>query len=181
MALETWSWWGNAAPGSKPPGEGWQQTGTQTIRQNAPKFNSGYRTIEVPIYTRMAQEQQAAPPPPPPASAPPAPPSRVEDPTPLTINQGTSNGSPSPYQSQIDDLLRVISQMSTQQQQAPVINIEPPKPTFSASTAVDANATGFTRAKSAAKRAGLTNKGTSRLRINRTGQTSASSGLNIGV
>ena len=45
---------------------------------------------------------------------------------------------------------------------------------------VDGNALGFTRAKSSARKAGLTTKGTSRLRITR-GQTSASSGLNIGV
>lgn len=45
---------------------------------------------------------------------------------------------------------------------------------------VDGNAMGFTRAKSSARKAGLTTKGTSRLRITR-GQTTASSGLNIGV
>lgn len=51
----------------------------------------------------------------------------------------------------------------------------------SGSTGVTGNATGFSRKQSSARKAGLTSKGTGRLRINRTGQTSASSGLNIGV
>ena len=178
MAMETWSSPINNTR-QKPEGEGWAVTGYRSVRRaaNPNRMGSGFTTVQVPIYSRSAPAP--APPPPPPAPAPTTEPSQVQDPTPLDVNQPGQNTSP--YQSQIDDLLRVISQMGTQQPQAPVINIEPPKSTFSASTAVDGNATGFTRAKSAAKRAGLTNKGASRLRINRTGQTSASSGLNIGV
>lgn len=170
--METWSP-DRTRVGEKPKGDGWVLSGykpREKLSWTGPKGVPLY--VEVPIYTR-AQQQQTAPPPPPAPAAPAPQAPRAENPTPLQINQV------SPYQSQIDSLTKIISQMSQQQQ--PAVTVEPPQPTFSASTTVDGNAAGFTRAKSAAKRAGLTSKGTSRLRINRTGQTSASSGLNIGV
>lgn len=181
--METWSPTGVGfvfgAQAQKPPGEGWALTGysQRRIPMNPNRMGSGFRTVQVPIYTRQTQAAPAPASAPAPAQAPAQAPASAQDPTPLNVNQTQSTN---PYQSQIDDLLKVIAGMA-QPAPAPVVNIEPPKPTFAGSTAVDGNATGFTRAKSAAKRAGLTNKGTARLRINRTGQTTASSGLNIGV
>ena len=52
---------------------------------------------------------------------------------------------------------------------------------FTSSTMLSGNATGFSRARSSARKAGLTTKGTSRLKINRAGPNAASSGLNIGM
>ena len=60
----------------------------------------------------------------------------------------------------------------------------PPKPTeFSpggVGSSLDGNASGFRRKKSSARMSGLTTKGTGRFKIGG-GQTSSSSGLNIGV
>jgi hypothetical protein len=64
---------------AKPPGEGWTITGynTQRVQTNNPKMGSGYKTVNVPIYTRMT-----APPPPPPQPAPP--PAPAPAPAPIT-------------------------------------------------------------------------------------------------
>lgn len=52
---------------------------------------------------------------------------------------------------------------------------------YSTGTMLAGNAGGFNRARSSARKTGLTTKGTSRLKIARGGQTGASSGLNIGI
>jgi hypothetical protein len=155
-------------PPKPPPGS--VITGYVPIKVGASARSPG-RTVHRPIYSSPAPAPAPAPargPAPKPQPRRPAP--QASAPERLSIQQS------SPYQSQIDALMRQISQMST-----PTPPPEPPRPSVSSSTDVDANAAGFTRAQSAAKKARLTNKGTSRLRISRTGQTSASSGLNIGV
>jgi hypothetical protein len=90
--------------------------------------------------------------------------------------------SQSPYSDEIADILKQLA--NRQNAPAPVsapTTIQLPDPGYTSSTAVAGNASGFTRKQSSARKAGLTTKGTSRLRISRTGQTTASSGLNIGV
>lgn len=154
----------------KPAGDNWVYQGTTrnpTYNPNVGWSTTGYWTQQQPAAQAPQQQQEQ-----PKQEQPKQPTVTAQDPTPLDVGQSN------PYQSQIDDLIKVIAGMNQQQ---PVVNIDIPKAGFAGSTAVDGNATGFTRAKSAAKRAGLTNKGTARLRINRTGQTTASSGLNIGV
>ena len=84
MAIETWSpkvmgfGFGNFA-GQKPEGEGWQITGydERRIAMNPSRMGSGFKTVRVPIYTRMGQPAPApaaAPAPAPAPAAPPAPP-----------------------------------------------------------------------------------------------------------
>ena len=77
MAMETWTppnTGGGFGPNinAKPPGKGWTITGynTKRVQANLPKWGSPYKTVNIPIYTRMA----AAPKPPAPAAAAPAPP-----------------------------------------------------------------------------------------------------------
>ena len=131
------------------------------------------------------------------------PPITVTQPTP-TVNKPEVVQAPSTstYQSQIDSLLGEIkSQQSSapSPQQTPFTQSTPsllpsvssPTPSIAATpvaeelkistgSAVTGNAMGFNRVRSSARKANMTGKGTARLRINRTGQTSASSGLNIG-
>ena len=73
MAIETWSP-SQYSPFSgsyigKPEGEGWEITGYNQRRVPS-RMGSGFRTVNVPIYTRQAQPAPA----PAPAPAPPAPP-----------------------------------------------------------------------------------------------------------
>jgi hypothetical protein len=152
----------------------------------------------------VLQRNAPPPPPPPPAPAPPPPP-RVEpqNPTPLVPASLAPQAQPqTQYSEQIASLLKQLNIQSapTQSSAAPAPTqsatttaprqstaappppvIEMPEPSYSSSTAVGGNAGGFTRKQSAARKAGLTTKGTSRLKISRTGQNTASSGLNIGV
>ena len=59
-----------------------------------------------------------------------------------------------------------------------IIQADPKQEVGGPGSVLDGGATGFRRKRSSARMAGLTNKGTSQLKI--TGQTSKSSGLNIG-
>lgn len=91
-------------------------------------------------------------------------------------NQGTSSGGGdeiSDYENQpkgYEDLLASLGDMMKQP--------DPMQAVGGPGSALDGGATGFRRKRSSARMAGLTNKGTSALKI--TGQTSKSSGLNIG-
>ena len=67
---------------------------------------------------------------------------------------------------------------------APEPPAPPPPPQFSpggVGATLDGNASGFRRKKSSARMSGLTTKGTGRFKISGAGQSSSSSGLNIGV
>lgn len=70
------------------------------------------------------------------------------------------------------DVLDALNNQQQQQQPDPMQAVGGP------GAALDSGATGFRRKRSSARMAGLTNKGTASLKI--TGQTSQSSGLNIG-
>ena len=112
----------------------------------------------------FAKPAAAAPAPPPaPAPAPaPAPPPEPYTPKPL-VAEGTN-------------------QSSLMIAKAPEPPAPPPPPQFSpggVGSSLDSNASGFRRKKSAARMSGLTTKGTGRFKIG--GQSSSSSGLNIGV
>ena len=73
--METWSPTGVGtifgAEAQKPPGEGWTLTGysQNRIAMNPNRMGSGFRTVQVPIYTRQTQQQAAPPPAPAPAPA----------------------------------------------------------------------------------------------------------------
>lgn len=101
---------------------------------------------------------------------------------PYTVTKPTAKPGDQTYQMQIQSLQDQIKQIQTE----PAKPAEMPAPAeplmiVNSNSSVSGNATGFTRAQSAARKANLTSKGSSRLRIKPTGQTSASSGLNIGV
>jgi hypothetical protein len=161
--------WGDYVP----PGyelASWQP-GARDPRLGADSLKFGGGTM---LLRRTSEPAAAAPAPAAPAPAP-VPQVAPQDPTSLSIGSASS-----PFQSQTDSLLKQMSAMQTSTPSTPEI-VEPPKPMVTTSTSVGDNATGFTRKRSSAREAGQTTKGTSRLRISRTGQTSASSGLNIGV
>ena len=80
MSVETWSYWGKAAPGSRPPGDGWSISGYEEKRTPNSRMGSGYSVTKVPIWIRTAQAAQPAP-------APAAPPT----PTPVAQAQSVIN------------------------------------------------------------------------------------------
>lgn len=146
--------------GQTSPGEGWVYQGQTRNPSTPPKMGwqtTGYWT-------------QAAPTPAPAA----APPPKQEQPT-----QSAPSGPRNPENyPPIDYTPQVQDQNWTA---APDINITMPDPMMTiggASSSLDSGATGFRRKRSSARLAGLTNKGTSSLKI--TGQSARSSGLNIG-
>jgi hypothetical protein len=115
------------------------------------------------LFAKPADAAPAPAPPPAPAPAPtPAP--KPYTPTPL-VSEGAN-------------------QSSLQIAKAPEPPAPPPPPQFSpggVGSSLDSNASGFRRKKSAARMSGLTTKGTGRFKIGGAGQSSSSSGLNIGV
>ena len=65
MALKTWSpsgkLFGGGSLNSKPPGDGWVQTGTKKVPTYAAPKNGGSYSRTVPIYTQTAQAAAPAP------------------------------------------------------------------------------------------------------------------------
>jgi hypothetical protein len=171
--------WGNYVP----PGYekvAWEPTSIYGPRGGYNGPGTGYIGTGTMLLRRTGQQEAAAPQVPTP---PPTPTVTPRDPEPLVPTPGPSNSeTKSPYSDEIADLLKQLA--NRQNAPAPVsapTTIQLPDPGYTSSTAVAGNASGFTRKQSSARKAGLTTKGTSRLRISRTGQTTASSGLNIGV
>lgn len=177
--------WYPRMPGPHKAPEGFVQTGSKQIFVNKGGSGTNMGYVTVPLYTK--QSPVAAAPAPAPAPAPtPKPTVAPQDPVPLVplqIGAGTGSGAPmgTDYSSQIADLLKQITEAQSKPVEMPDIKLDIPGFSVANSTAITNNATGFTRKQSTARKAGLTSRGTARLRINRSGQTTASSGLNIGI
>lgn len=88
-------------------------------------------------------------------------------------NGGTANDPITDYENERKGYEDLLSQLGDMMKPA-----DPMQAVGGPGSALDSGATGFRRKRSSARMAGLTNKGTSSLKI--TGQTSKSSGLNIG-